>query len=271
MISLLHVIAFCGYALAAGVLARSFALGQGTAPRTASLSSSAAFTFHLLALIVYAMEYGEPPLVGLPASLSTLAAIIAAMQVIALSRKDARPVGLVLAPLVALLVGAAALLGVQPEGQASAFRGPWLAVHVLAAFVGYAALAVAFAAALLYLIQFRALKDRHFGRIFAFFPPLATLDRLIAGAITAGFPALTLALFLGWAWTLRFRNSLDPGNPQVIWGVLTWLVFASMILTRRRGSGSERVGAVVAVVGFAIVVIAYLALRLGAAAAGGFL
>ena len=138
MIGLLHAFAFGGYALAAAVLARSFVLGQGTAPRTASLSSSAAFACHLLALILYAAEYGEPPLVGLAASLSTLAAIIAAMQVIALSRKDARPVGLVLAPLVATLVGAAALLG-SAEGQhvASPFlRGAGGSAGVVGRYIG---------------------------------------------------------------------------------------------------------------------------------------
>ena len=80
------------------------------------------------------------------------------------------------------------------------------------AFVGYAGLTVAFAAGLMYLLQFRELKSKHFGAIFRFFPPLETLDRLGRRGLLVGFPFLTLAVLVGWAWTARFHGVVAPGS-----------------------------------------------------------
>ena len=77
-----------------------------------------------------------------------------------------------------LMLGVGMAVGVAPAGEAQAFQSIWLVLHVIFALVGYVGLTVAFAAGLMYLMQFRELKSKHFGAIFRFFPPLETLDRL---------------------------------------------------------------------------------------------
>ena len=268
VITALHAVALVCCLAAAGLLARAFSRSETVAPRSASLLTAAGFAAHAVALVLYVREFNEPPLVGLGPSLSTLAWITGAFNLVVLLRREARSVALVLTPLVAVLIGAALLAGIAPEGEVAAFRGAWLSLHVLAAFIGYAALALAFASGLLYLIQFRELKGRRFGRIFSFFPSLDALDRLSGRALAIGFGALTIGLALGWAWTLRFRGGMDTENPQVIWGVLTWLVFVGTLIARRGGADRERRGALVAVAGFLVVVITYVALRVGGASEG---
>jgi ABC-type uncharacterized transport system permease subunit len=175
-------------------------------------------------------------------------------------------------PIAALLLAVAILLGIRPTGQPLAFRGPWFALHVLFAFAAYACLTVAAAAGLLYLLQFRELKDKRLGRVFRFLPSLPTLDVVGKGGLLIGFPSLTVALLLGWGWSLRFRQTLGAEEAQVIWGILTWLVFAVMLGVRMPGrTGRERRGALAGVIGFVVVVITYLALRFSPAARGGFL
>ena len=211
------------YLIASGVLAYSFADGRKSGPpRTGTAAAVTGVLLHGVALGAFTAAHGELPLVGLGPSLATLGFLIGIFLLVT-NITSARPVGLVLIPVIAVLAALALLLGLQPAGEDLAFRGVWFAFHVLAAFIGYAGLTVAFAAGLLYLLQFRELKAKRLGRVFRFFPALPTLDLLGRWSVAIGFPALTLALLLGWGWTVRFRDTLAFANPQVIWGVITWL------------------------------------------------
>jgi HemX protein len=262
MVTTLHVLALVVYGGVGALLGRSLARGEeGAPPGTAALIAGAV-ALHAAALGAYTVRFDELPLVGLAPSLSTFALLVGVFLLLATgSLRETRPIGLVLAPLVALLLAAALALGIRPAPEALAFRGAWFSLHVIFAFLGHAALAVAFAAGLMYLLQFRELKGKHFGRMFRFFPPLETLDRLGRAAIVAGFPALTTSLVLGWAWTVRFQHSFEAGSPKVQWAVFTWLVFAAALAARFGGQGRERRGALVSVIGFAAVVLAYVVLR----------
>lgn len=261
MIFFLHLGALALYLAAAGIQIGSLVQSERLVPRTAVALLVVAMLLHAAGLGAFVAQYGELPLVGLAPSLSTLAFLIAVLLLALGTFGEARPVGIVLLPIVsALLVGALAM-GIRPAGQLLAFRGWWLAFHVMLGFIGYVGLAVAFAAGLLYLLQFRELKGKRFGRIFRFFPSLATLDRLGRIGLQIGFPSLTLNLLLGWAWTIRFRQSFAFATPQVIWGIVTWFVFLAAMLAGQRGATRARRSALASVVGFAVVVAAYVILR----------
>lgn len=270
-VAVLHGVSLVSY-LGAGVLAvSSLAAGRRNLSRTAVALIAAALLAHAAGLITFTVRFAELPLVGLGASLSTLAFLIGAALLGAAALRSVRPLALVLTPLIALLLAFALTLGVVPGTTPTQFRGVWFAAHVVLAFLGYASLAVAFAAGLLYLVQFRALKGKHFGRAFRFFPPLETLDRLRQTVLLLGFLALTFGLLLGWAWTVRFLNTLSAENPQVIWGVVTWFVFGAALASRIGGAGAERRAAAATVAGFTVVVIAYVVLRLAMADGQAFL
>lgn len=271
MVTILHILALILYLVAAGLLAGSLAGARSGAPRSGAGVVGAGVVAHGAALMAFAVVFGELPLVGLAPSLSVLGFLIGAFLLAAAVLQDARTLGLMLAPLVALLVGAALVLGIAPAGEPLAFRGPWFYLHAVLAFAGYAGLAVAFAAGLAYLLQFRELKGKRFGRIFRFFPALDTMDVVGRLGLAIGFPALSLGLGLGWAWTIRFQHSLALRDPKVIWGALTWLIFVAALAARSSGAGRNRRGAVVCVVGFLLVVFTYVALRLSEVGGGGFL
>lgn len=271
LVALLHGAALLLYTGAALLLVGSLVRGVPASPRTGGQVAAVAFGLHTWALAQYLLTFDELPLVGLAPSLSAIGWLIGAFLIGVVLFRDASPVSVVLVPFVAVLVGASLVLGIHPAGEPTAFRGLWFRLHVVTAFVGYAGLAVAFAAGLLYLLQFRELKDKRLGRIFEYFPSLDTLDRVGRRALGVGFPALTVALVLGWAWTVRFQRTLAVDDPQVIWGVLTWLVFGTVILARSTGSDRDRRGALATVIGFAVVVAAYVVLRLALVEGRGFL
>ena len=234
MVAILHGLALILYLLAASVLLRTLAGAHPRAPQRGPAVLGAAVLAHGAGLAAYAAEHGELPLVS-------------------------------------LMLAVALALGIRPSGEALTFRGPWLYLHVLLAFIGYAGLAVAFAAGLVYLLQFRELKGKRLGRVFRFFPSLDTLDVVGRRALAVGFPALTLALGLGWAWTIRFRHSFAIGEPEVLWGILTWFTFVAVIAARVGDPARGRRGALASVVGFAVVVLVYMVLRLTAAHGAAFL
>lgn len=262
MINVLHVAALLLYLGAAGIQIASLLRGQRLVPRVGVAVLALAVVLHGGALAAFVATYRELPLVGLAPSLSTLAFLIGAFLVALTMFRESRPIGIVLLPIQTLLLALALVLHVRPAGHVLAFRGWWLAFHIVLGFIGYVGLAVAFAAGLLYLIQFRELKTKRFGRLYRFFPSLATLDRLGRWGLQVGFPSLTLNLLLGWAWTIRFRHSFAFATPQVIWGIITWWVFLVAMLAGTRGAARARRGAIASVVGFALVVAAYVILRL---------
>jgi len=269
--TILHVIALLLYAGVGGLYGLSLASGRSAMPRAGVALIAAAVAAHAAALILFTTTYNELPLVGLGAALSSFAFLIGAGMLAAALVTEARPLGLVLAPIIAVVLLIVLLVGIAPPDQELEFRGVWFALHVVMAVTAYAAMAVAFAASLLYLLQFRELKDKRFGRLFRFVPSLETLDGMATKALLVGFPALTLALALGWAWTIRFRHSLSMNDPKVMWAVFTWLAFAIALIARRGRVDAERRAARVTVTAFTAIVAVFVVLRLTISGRGFFL
>ena len=226
---------------------------------------------HAIALASFTATYGQLPLVGLAPSLSTLALIIGVGLVATLGLGEVRRVGIVIVPGVIVLQGIAVSLGFEPAPEVLDFQGAWFVFHVTLAFLGLCGMALAFAAGLLYLVQLRELNSKRLGRLFRFTPPLATLDRLGRFGLVSGFPAFTISIVLGLAWSVSFRHSLDQTNPKVVWAILSWIVFVLALGSRAGGGLKERRSALTTVVGFTFIIVSYLALRMVSTDGGFFL
>lgn len=266
-----HLGALLMYGVATILLGVSFARGDRRLPTVAAVLLGVGLVAHAAALTAFVSRWNELPLVGLGPSLSTLAFLIGLGTLITSTLAQAGPVGLVLVPLMSGLTAVAAAVGVAPAGEPMAWRGVWFVLHVVFAFVGYVGLTVAAAAGLMYLMQFRELKSKHFGAIFRFFPPLETLDRLGRQGIFVGFPFLTLALLLAWAWTARFHGAVQTENSKLAWVILSWIVFVAAMVARLGDGRRGHRGALASVVGFVVVVVIYLVLRVQTSHGGAFL
>ncbi len=258
----MHVIAYAIaailYLAASARFAVRFAKARPGATALVAIIIFTGLVSHIVGVGLYWAEYGEPPLVGLGPSLASLALVIALVLAGLGLFSSARPVGLLLAPVAALLVLVAILVGIEPAGSEIAFRGRWLVLHISLSFLGYACWVVAAAASLMYVLQFRQLKDKQLGAIFEFFPPLDTLDKLSEWALIAGFSALTLGISVGWAWTIRFEGGFRWSDPKVMWGVAAWFALLLALWARFGGRRTTRQAALWNVAGFAVVSLAYL-------------
>jgi HemX protein len=244
---------------------------RGRMGRAAAVVTGLAVLVHGAALLDFWRTHAELPLVGPGAALSTLGFVGGLALLVVLPMKEAARVALALLPFVMILQGVALGLGIEPSPFALDFQGTGFVLHVSFAFLGYQGLALAFAAGTLYLIQHHELKEKRFGRFFVFIPPLATLERIGRFGLWVGFVSLPLALGLGWAWTVQNRGSLEFADPKVLWAIMSWFVFLGVFLARRGRGSTEYRSALAAVVGFAVIICTYLALRVTASGSGLFL
>jgi ABC-type transport system involved in cytochrome c biogenesis permease subunit len=126
---------------------------------------------------------------------------------------------------------------------------PLMTVHVSMAILAYATFAVAFAAAVLFLIANRW----HV----AWLPSADLLDDLGYRAVTIGFPAMSLVLILGSVWAYRAWGTYWQWDPKETAALFTWLIYGVYLHTRSlRGWRGNR-SAVILLVAFAAVVFTY--------------
>lgn len=271
MIGFLHLGALAGYLGAWTVFFRAFREGGSPLESTGWKVAVAAAGVHGAGLLLYGIVHASPPLVGLGPASSTLAFVVAVLALAASSRAENRPTVLFVLPVVVVLMAEAAAVGIRPVALGSEFRGPWLVVHVGTIFLGYAGLALASAAAAMYVLQFRTLKRKEFGSVFSFFPALETLDGLNRAALWLGFSFLTVGLVLGWGRTLTYGEGLALADPEVIFGVATWAAYLAAVISRLTpGERGER-SAVATTSAFVVTVLVFGTLRLLGDAGGFFL
>jgi ABC-type uncharacterized transport system permease subunit len=128
-----------------------------------------------------------------------------------------------------------------------------LPFHIAAATAGTAALALASAASLMYLLLERHLKKKRFGAIYHRFPSLDVLDSLAYRCAAFGFPLLTAGMVTG-VFTARdaLMALLLEGSRllQYTIGVAGWALYGAMLQARLLAGWRGRRAAVLTIAGF---------------------
>ncbi len=169
-------------------------------------------------------------------------------------------VGLVVAPLAFLSLLYPLLMPVRFEGaQSVLLQFPWLGVHVLVTLLGYVGFALAFCAAVIYLIQMRMLKQ---GQLHRYLPALDTAGTATFYAVGGGFSFFTVGLAMGVVWLFDTPGEfLGRGDPKIWMALPTWLLYAIYLYARgiRHQHGSRLKWLVVA--GFVFAAVNLLGVR----------
>jgi len=164
-----------------------------------------------------------------------------------------RLLGLSVMPLVFALFVVARVGGGTGTGHHSDYGNLFLVLHVglvLAAFAGFT---LAAGLAGLYLVEERRLKQRAADILRLKLPSLVVLERLTMRTIAVSLPLLTLGLIAGFV-RLRDRG----GGVDALMGatIAAWAIYAAFLGLRPTG----RTGAHLALAGFALVIVARIAL-----------
>lgn len=135
--------------------------------------------------------------------------------------------------------------GLNPALQ----NNPLMTAHVSMAIMSYSTFAVAFAAAVMYLIQT--------ARKVSWLPSAEMLDDIGYRAVTFGFPMLAMVLILGSIWAYRAWGSYWSWDPKETSALFTWLVYGVYLHTRSLRGWRGRRSAYILLFGFGAVMFTY--------------
>jgi cytochrome c-type biogenesis protein CcsB len=163
---------------------------------------------------------------------------------------------------VALMVSSALLpKGVKPLSPI--LRSNWLGVHTVFAFMANASFALAAGVGVMYLVQEHYVKaKRHLAGLFQRLPSLQRLDEINYRLITVGFPLFTLAMITGMLWADSAWGSYWRWDAREVWSLITWLIFAIVLHARLIAGWRGRRAAVLAIIGFVTIIVAFGGVKL---------
>lgn len=196
------------------------------------------------------------PITSLSGALHFLSWCVVGGYLLAAWRYGVGPVGVVVMPLAATMWG----IGGPPRPQTSAaafLDSHWLTIHGILSFAGEAALAMAFAAGALYLVQERRIKGKLRVESLGRLPSLELLDEVNYRCLSIGFLLLTAGIITGAIWASGVWGSYWSWQAKETWALITWLVYAGLLHQRLNAGWRGKRAATMAVLGFVLVLFTF--------------
>lgn len=198
----------------------------------ATASYIAACLLHLGGIARLAIEQGQFAMDNLSRFLLVLGWLVLLLYLIAHLRWRIPAAGLILPPLALLLTAVALLLPSRETQEAIMARPGLLLFHIALATLGMAAFFVAAAMSFLYVVQDNALKRKRTLRWLERLPSLSRADRAGLEAMLWGFPLFTFGIFSGIALNASEHQTLWEGGAKQIFPVISWVIFAVVLIAR---------------------------------------
>ena len=230
--------------------------------RAATGSMIAGFALHTVDLVGGVVRDGHLPLYGFSEVASFLAWALVLYFFIAQTRYPGSALAGLLFPTAFILKLVAAVAPVIDETPDLLTSSPvFFSVHAGLVLLAYAAFVIMFMAGVMYIAQEREIKRKNFGAFFHRLPSLDTCDSISSRALAVGFILLTLGIATGMMWSRSLAGVYWRGDPTEIVAVCTWLVYLFLVHYRLTAGWRGRRAALVAIVGFGLVVFSLMLVR----------
>ncbi len=213
---------------------------------------------HMLCVVFHTIALGSLPIYTLTQSLSLAGLSMAVMFMYVQYRFRLKILGVFATAMISVLMLVAIFL---PEAAATPdkmYKGIFFYGHIILIFSGEAMLALACGAGILYLIQEQGIKGKNPGYFFKRLPSLDFLDTVSYTCITTGFTLLTFGLVTGFIYARTVWGSFWRWDVKEVFSVGAWLVYAALLHLRLYSGWRGRNTAIMAVVGFLILVFTFL-------------
>jgi ABC-type uncharacterized transport system permease subunit len=254
---------------AACVLFTAFLLGSAErAVRWAPRLVAIGVPLHAAQIVVSSLILHVCPVEGVHFAMSVASMLAAAGYLVARARFRIDIVGAFVTPFALTFLLASRFVGVG-VGGAPRFRSALLPFHVASIMLGVALFALAFAAAVAYLMQERHLKQKRLEGILQRLPPLEALDRAEHRFLVAGFPLLTIGIMTGTLWAKEVEAGGAAEIARAALGYVSWGLFALVLLLRAAAGWRGRRAAYGTIAGFGFAVLVLILYLVRDAAAGG--
>lgn len=220
------------------------------AARAATGLTALAVAFLAISLAARAVVAGRMPLANQYEYAVAFALGITSVYLYSERRYRVRAMGMLVLPIAALLLLYASTLPSRVEPLMPALQNNLLlTVHVGVAIFAYGSFAVAFGAAVLYLIGGETKS--------ALLPGRATLDEAGYRAVTIGFPLMGLVIILGSLWASVAWGRFWSWDPKETSSLATWLIYGGYLHARSARGWRGTRSAVLLVLGFAAVLLTF--------------
>jgi ABC-type uncharacterized transport system permease subunit len=252
----LNFLALALYVAAAILIAQRLASGRPASPgaKIGTLSLTLGAIILHAAILYTGFLSGGGVNLSLTAAFSLVAWIVAAMYFVVSLFRPLDSLGILITPLAALTVLAAAL---WPAQNLITLSTPWQAAHIVVALLAYSLLCLAAAQSLLLLVQERELKHRHPGGILRALPPMELTETLMFHLIGVGFVLLTLTVVSGIFFAEQFFGKPFSFTHHIVLALCAWVVYAVLLFGRWRLGWRGRTAVRWTLGGFMLLVLAY--------------
>jgi ABC-type transport system involved in cytochrome c biogenesis permease subunit len=215
--------------------------------------------FQLVSIVELGMVQHQLPVSDIFETMSFCSWIITATFLAIYYRYKAASLGVFIFPLVFVMTLIGALRTPVSTWSSPAIANTWLAVHVVAILLGYAALLFTAAASVVYLVQERQLKRKSTRSFFRVLPPLGTLDDLISKSLGAGFAFITIGIVIGSIWAFVEWGTRWIGESSIAISFVTWIVYLALVFFRVSSGWRGRKTAILSIVALACCLATWLA------------
>jgi len=224
--------------------------------------SVAGFLCHTVSIIARYIKGGHIPVTNMHEATSFFSWCILILFFFHEYRYKLGLLGSFIMPIVFLLMFSSSIFPREIKALSPVLQSYWFGIHVIFAFLGDAAFAMAFGIGVMYLIQERFVKSKHLSGLFQRLPSLQVLDEINYHLITLGFPLLTLAMITGVIWANSAWGTYWRWDPKEVWSLITWLIYALLLHMRLTVGWRGKKAAILSIAGFIIVIFAFFGVTL---------
>lgn len=239
--AILSVVTFI-YAFAAVLYIFAWTFKRETPGKLATLVAIIGLIGNICGLLLrwkesYDLGIGHAPLSNLYESLTFFSVVIILVYLWIERRYKNKVIGAFSTPLAFLSMAYASMnpnISDRIQPLLPALKSNWLIAHVVTAFIGYAAFAIAFGVSIMYIIKWwrNEPKIGPLGKL----PTISEMDELTTKMIMFGLLFLSIGIITGAVWANSAWGRYWGWDPKETWSLITWLIyFALLHASRMRG------------------------------------
>lgn len=217
----------------------------------------AGFICHTIFLGCRYYSLGTAPVLNLKSALSFFSWSIICAYLVLQPKFRLRVLGSFVAPFATFLMIISSAMPWVNGPVNPVFKSIWLTLHVGTIFMGDGLFAIAFLAAIMYLIQEHSIKHKKFGSFYERLPSLATLDGINHYFLMYGFPFLTVGMITGSVYAQYALGTYWQWDPKEVWSLITWLFYAALLHQRLAMGWRGRKAAIMSIVCFSILIFTF--------------
>lgn len=222
------------YLLAVILYAVAFLQSETKVERAKRYALYLAAGVHLLYLCLLAWAHQSLPILSVYQVMSTIAlTLIVTYLFIELATGESSTGAFVVSVALVFQALSSMFVSVAVPVETSV-TSPVLALHIIAALLGYSAISIAGIYGLLYMALLRQIQTNRFGTLFERLPNLETLEKMSLYAVRFGFFFLTLAFIMGALWIPESQGRFSFKDAKLLGLIVVWLIYGINILLRER-------------------------------------